>query len=429
MTTLSDYNNNPGNLRPPKGITYDGQIGVDDQGFAIFENKKFGQKALVNDLSYKLRHGFNTPEKFVDRYAPAGKENSEESRENYKIYLAQQFGLKSTSDAFPEDGADKLATAVSSFEGGTWDKPPEEKAKEPEADATVATQADEGERLPPSDTSDIPGVAETKRDQLGIIGGIAGTGTTAALETTKKLYPLVPNLLNIATGQAIDPNKAVTRASLQRYLNSQLSEKLRLPLSELEKIAGNKIRTMSEVQQALKAMQGVKAERAGKVVSVDPATGRQRKIFTTTPGRPAADTSMFETKPAGPLRQAIRRELSGAGDVVRSVMPSVGRIGLGGLGAANAMMQGYEAMEMAEKLKKMDDPSWVDYARLASKAMATVGGGISMLPFGATQIGGVLLQAPEAALGTLDYYRNMPQGALPANTESEQMMTNVLSNQ
>ena len=36
--SLADYNNNPGNLRPPKGVTYDGQIGVDDKGFAIFEN-------------------------------------------------------------------------------------------------------------------------------------------------------------------------------------------------------------------------------------------------------------------------------------------------------------------------------------------------------------------------------------------------------
>ena len=36
MSTLAEYNNNPGNLRPPAGVKYDGQIGVDENGFAIF---------------------------------------------------------------------------------------------------------------------------------------------------------------------------------------------------------------------------------------------------------------------------------------------------------------------------------------------------------------------------------------------------------
>jgi hypothetical protein len=426
MTTLSDYNNNPGNLRPPKGITYDGQIGVDDKGFAIFENKEFGQKALVNDLSYKLRHGVNTPDKFVDKYAPAGKENDEESRENYKLYLASQFGLKSTTDPFPEDGAEKLATAVGAFEGGTWNKPPEEKKEEAAADATVAAQADKGDRLPPGRNADIPGEAEQTRDALGVIGGIAGTGTTAAIETTKKLAPLVPNLINTMTGQGVNPAKPVTRASLQRYLNSQLAENLKLPLSELEKVTGGqKIRTMSEVQTALKALQEVKPERVGKPVSVDPTTGMQRKIYSTTPGRPAVDLSRYETKPAGPVRQALRRELQTAGDVVKSVLPSVGRVGVGGLSAANAMMQGYDAWEMAQKLKAMNDPSWVDYARLATKTMATVGGGLSMLPFGYTQAIGLGLQAPEMGIEAYEYFKNRPQGGLPAD---ETMTVDAMGN-
>lgn len=185
MTTLSDYNNNPGNLRPPKGITYDGQIGVDDQGFAIFQNKKFGQKALVNDLSYKLRHGVNTPDKFVDKYAPAGKENSEESRENYKIYLAQQFGLKSTSDAFPEDGADKLATAVSAFEGGTWDKPAEKNA---EAEEPAKTEEAKVPDLP-SEGKPLAKVAERKEQpkkrELSVpMSAVAGTMLGAGAGTS-----------------------------------------------------------------------------------------------------------------------------------------------------------------------------------------------------------------------------------------------------
>lgn len=120
---VSEYNNNPGNLRPPKGVTYEGQIGVDDRGFAIFENKDYGQRALINDVNHKLENGIDTPSKFVDRFSPAGTENSEDSRNNYKIHLAEQLGLKSTNDPFPKDSADKIANAVSAFESGTLLQP------------------------------------------------------------------------------------------------------------------------------------------------------------------------------------------------------------------------------------------------------------------------------------------------------------------
>ena len=52
--TRSDFNNNPGNLRPPPGVKYYGMIGVDDKGFAIFENKDYGRQALINDINKKI---------------------------------------------------------------------------------------------------------------------------------------------------------------------------------------------------------------------------------------------------------------------------------------------------------------------------------------------------------------------------------------
>ena len=99
MESRADYNNNPGNLRPPKDVTYEGQIGLDDKGFAIFETPAAGERALKNDIKIKIEKGINTPEKFIDMYAPKGKdaygdENSEEGRENYKIWLAHKLGLK-----------------------------------------------------------------------------------------------------------------------------------------------------------------------------------------------------------------------------------------------------------------------------------------------------------------------------------------------
>lgn len=128
MSTLAEYNNNPGNLRPPQGVKYEGQIGVDDKGFAIFENADYGRRALVNDIQIKLKRGLNSPEVFIDTYAPRGSENPQEAQENYKIWLANSLGLSSTADKFPKDSAEKIADAVSKFESGTWGKSQTEEA-------------------------------------------------------------------------------------------------------------------------------------------------------------------------------------------------------------------------------------------------------------------------------------------------------------
>lgn len=126
MTSVADYNNNPGNLKP-KGFTYKGQIGVDDQGFAIFENKDAGRSALIQDIRAKQKQGLNNPSAFIDKYTPAMKENPEEGRDNYKIFLAQNLGLKSTTDPFPKGSEEKIADLIAQFESGS---PPEAAGKE-----------------------------------------------------------------------------------------------------------------------------------------------------------------------------------------------------------------------------------------------------------------------------------------------------------
>ena len=118
MTTIAEYNNNPGNLRPPKGVTYKGQIGIDDKGFAIFENYDYGRGALINDIQIKQKRGINTPHSFIDIYTPASEENPEQARDNYKIGMAEHLGLKNTSDPFPENSAEKIAEFIEKFESG-----------------------------------------------------------------------------------------------------------------------------------------------------------------------------------------------------------------------------------------------------------------------------------------------------------------------
>ena len=431
MSTLSDYNNNPGNLKPPKGVTYEGQIGVDDKGFAVFENKAFGKAALLSDILGKMNRGIDTPDKFVDKFAPAGDENSEDSRENYKLFLMNQFGLKSSSDPFPKDGAAKLTDAVSAFEGGTWANPPAKDEKAPEAapEASAEPSEDGGETVTPKHSSDIPTNADANRAALGVVGGVTGAHVAGGIETGKKIIPLVPNILNQLGGAEVNPNKPMSRMGLQRYLNSQIAPNLRLPLTELEKVSGaGKIRTMSEVQTALKAIQAVEEQKTAKpmvkLVPGRPGVFEQTGRFTTStvPGRPPVDLTPYEVK-GGPLRQAVSRQLQTAGEVGRSVIPSVGRVGLGALGGANAVMTGYDAWEMAQKLKQQNDPSWVDYARLASKTAATAGGGLSMLPFGITQIGGLALQAPEMVWSGYD---KLSEGMRNATKEqTDRALTNV----
>lgn len=210
MSTLSDYYNNPGNLRPPKGVTYEGQIGVGDGGFAIFETKEYGRQALINDIEHKVGKGIDTPSAFVDRYAPAG-DNSEEARDNYKIHIAEQLGLKSTGDKFPKDSFGKIADAITQFEGGI--KPPE-----PEAEKEVAADENEGSIDQRSNQTVAPAQAH-ELDTLPItaqslITGGAGAALGSGVGLAK--YPLV-----YAVHQMVDDKNKHTAPSVSEVQSSE----------------------------------------------------------------------------------------------------------------------------------------------------------------------------------------------------------------
>lgn len=181
----SDYNNNPGNLRPPKGMTFDGQIGIDDKGFAIFETPEQGQNALVNDVKTKIGHGLNTPEDFINKYSPAG-DNSEEARNNYKIHLADQLGLKSTTDPFPKDAHDKIAQAISSFEGGTWSTP-EQSSQAPAQPAVESASAPASAASGSNNTNNENVNLSLPLPAQSAITGTAGAVVGAGLGLTPKV--------------------------------------------------------------------------------------------------------------------------------------------------------------------------------------------------------------------------------------------------
>lgn len=280
--------------------------------------------------------------------------------------------------------------------------------------------------------SDVPGAAEENKPFLGIIGATLGAGTAGSIETGKRLLPLVPNILNRIGGTEVNPNRPVSRASLQRYLNSQIAENLRLPVSELEKVSGaGKIRTMSEVQNALRAIQAVEEQKITKpmvrMVPGRPSVFEQTGRFTssTIPGSPGVDLSQYEVK-AGPIRQAVGRQLQTAGEVAGSVLPSAARVGLGALGGAGAVMSGYDAWDMANRLKNDPKAGLSDYGRLAAKTSSALGGALSMLPFGVTQGAGLLMQAPELAYQGYDALSSLNERRKTATKEDvERMLSNV----
>jgi len=160
MTSLADYNNNPGNLRPPKNLTYEGQIGVDEKGFAIFKDSNAGRNALIQDIRAKQKQGLNTPHSFIDKYTPAMGENPEDARDNYKIRMAQHLGLKSTTDPFPEGSEQKIADLIASVEGGQPVQKEAEDGEEkpppfvPVAD-TFPAKTEEDNKPPPTPAGDV----------------------------------------------------------------------------------------------------------------------------------------------------------------------------------------------------------------------------------------------------------------------------------
>lgn len=325
----------------------------------------------------------------------------------YKVLTAYNAGpsTKYFNTGKIEDMPDETINhmdKVSEFYGGSLPEVKFEKNPEAPSDEVKPKPAEEDDTIKPPPKG-LPG----ETDPYAFIGGVTGATIAGHVETGKKLLPLIPNLINKMGGQSIDMNKPVSRMALQNWLNSMLqsnNQNVRLPVSELEKLTGKQIRTMGELGDAYKAIQAVEEQKVTKpmvkMVEGRPGVFEQtgRMTSSTIPGREAIDLSPYEVKSKGPLSRAVGQQMQTAREVVNSALPSVGKVAIGGLGGANAAMQGYDAWEMAQKLKAMKDPRWTDYARLATKTMATAGGALSMVPLGISQPIGLALQAPEAAI-------------------------------
>jgi hypothetical protein len=360
-------------------------------------NDLVSKKHIGND-PYKVLSGYNAGPN--TKYFTSGKiEDLPDETINHMEKVSNYYG-----GSLPHVAGEK----PEKVEEPSEDKPANDEKPAAPADATIK---------PP------PKGLDNETDPYAVVGGVTGASIASSIETGKKALPLLQNLYDKATGSTEYMNRPQSRASLQRYLNSQIAPDLRIPLKELEKVAGNgnPVRTMSEVQDALAYLKEVPEQKITKPVYKPQSYGSKTLIDTgkvtptTIPGRPAVDLSAYKYTPNVATR--VADQAVNTGQAIKGALPSVGRIGLGAFGGAMAGVQGYDAWELAKKIerekaegKKQETVMGLtpDEWRLASKTAATAGGVASMFPFGITQIGGALAQAPELAWTAYDYL-NQPK--------------------
>lgn len=430
MTNRADVNNNPGNLRPPGGKEdyYQGQIGIDDRGFAIFRSKEFGQRALLGDINAKISQGLNTPEKFIDKYAPAGKdneENSEDSRINYKLKLASELGLKSTGEPFPKDSANKIAGIIYEFESGN--RPPAQKSEMPptrhfELDTSglgkvsfddqmtemlrmameSAQEADPyrvagdvgamalGSKVPAKLESFIQGYQNPPSKPPGVMGGALPTATPTATPTAPPAAPAASPVVRNVPGSSGAANW--TRAMGQNIPDvlAESAESMR----KTDPRGGQAI-----IDRDIANMQKIRSIGLGNY----PLSGSGTSQFHLPPevaaNRPPPPQPPAPPQPKGP--SVLSRLQSG----YRQAFP-VGKTSLSGALGGLGMAEG--ARETQRRYEEDDMLG----ALLAG--LGTVGSAGAMTPFPPARIAGtVAATASPLALYLYDKMKNKQTGSMP----------------
>jgi hypothetical protein len=372
----------------PKAVSKKGAIGV----MQLMPDTATGLRVDPHNVDENIEGGLNLLKELIA--------NKKIGNDPYKV-LAGYNTSTATRNKFLESGdlsvlpdetinyMDKVSTYfggalpfVSTGEGST------EPAK---AEPQDAAEPVEGDNKPiPSDTT----AGASDNGIMNVVGAATGARLAGSIEGGKRLLPIIQSLYEKRTGSDAYMHRPQSRAGLQRYLNSQLSDEFRIPLKDLEKVAGGgkPVRTMSEVQDALTNIKGAPSERIAKTASIDPKTGQPRKIYSTTPGKAPIDLSAYKHTPT--LATRALDQATNAGEMAKSALPSVGRVGVGALGGALAGSQLYDAFN---QYKKEGEGLHMPSPRNAAQFASGAGGALSMLPFGFTQGLGLALQAPELA--------------------------------
>lgn len=83
-------NNNAGNIRYNAANQWNGQVGKDAAGFAIFLTPFDGLRAMAKLLNnYMTKYNLHTISQIINRYAPPNENNTS----NYSAFLAGKMGI------------------------------------------------------------------------------------------------------------------------------------------------------------------------------------------------------------------------------------------------------------------------------------------------------------------------------------------------
>ena len=114
-------NNNPGNIER-SAIAWQGEVAGNDPRFATFETPEAGVRALAKNLiAYHDRHGLNTVDGIINRWAPPG----ENRTSSYAQAVARELGVKPGDPIDVRDPAilNRLTTAIIRHENGSQPYP------------------------------------------------------------------------------------------------------------------------------------------------------------------------------------------------------------------------------------------------------------------------------------------------------------------
>jgi hypothetical protein len=230
---------NVGNLRP-SGFTYKGQTGVDKNGFATFDTPEAGIKALQQDIDSKLSSGLNTPQKFIEKYAPPkskGGDNPDATTNAYINNVAKALGIKPTDKI--EDTPENrkiLQDAIIKQEGigypaepktdqlvtlkkqSTASLPQERAYNVLEATIQAVNDLENISRLP--EGTALPALSGlTSKDPKGLISGLTGIFSRTVTPQDERDFEQLAAGLESAMATAVGGGyaSAATTAKMQQY--------------------------------------------------------------------------------------------------------------------------------------------------------------------------------------------------------------------
>jgi hypothetical protein len=282
-------------------------------------------------------------------------------------------------------------------------------------ETTSAEPIKEAEQLkePPAPTDDL-----SDKIPKALIGGLGGATVAGSIESGRRVLPIISNVFEKFADNESYQDRPQSQSSLQRYANKQLGHDLRVPLVDLEKITGKPIRSQSEVQSAIDQ---IKAK--PRKPMVNPRTGKPMSGFTA--GKPQIDLSAYKYKPT--FLQKVADEAKDVGTLVKGALPSVGRVGVGALGGALAMLQLDDAVKQYQKEGKEKGETWhVPSLRNAAQFSGVAGGALSTIPSLPTQLIGAGLTGISLLPDAYDAALEMNERRKRASKEdTDRMLMNV----